>query len=409
MRKIISRTFIVSAITGAMSIAPVIGIQNHINAASPKSTASSSVNATTNAKTPAKAFIIIKQKGKPDRKCMVISSHLRPNGDTELHVRAIDNGEMMIVVSPKKGNQSKTANNSIANNNSSNNKQSIPLSTPKPGDLPPIGKVVNNSKNSTTPSSNGGATSSISSSATSSSSNLANTSNSNKSSTKSAGLFSRWSSSKSTKSTSNSTTVVSSYPAKTSPSNKIETPTLTANPSNSTPGQAVVSSQKTTINPVMPGNGNMMMFSNSNYSTTPAAMPSFPPLSPGNMNFVMPVHSITVVDEDHFVAENAAKEQLLTTLSKAIRPSVREESAEELARRKDGKSEYVRNALLKAIQEDPAPSVRATCLRSLASLGIRDSIFQTALVSAQGDKDSTVRDEAKGIAKSMVDSQLRYP
>src|SRR5262249_2558495 len=89
----------------------------------------------------------------------------------------------------------------------------------------------------------------------------------------------------------------------------------------------------------------------------------------------------------------------LATLKDALQPSERQTAAEALIEGATGRSPEVRTALLTAVQQDPAATVRAACLRCLAKQGIRDQVYRDALAAAQRDQDMRVREELRGLAK----------
>ena len=81
-------------------------------------------------------------------------------------------------------------------------------------------------------------------------------------------------------------------------------------------------------------------------------------------------------------------------LKAAIRPSEREIAAEHLIDSYQGNTPEIRALLLVSAQQDPAPTVRLTCLRCLSKQGIKDQALMTTLVAAQKDRDPRVREEA---------------
>jgi hypothetical protein len=90
--------------------------------------------------------------------------------------------------------------------------------------------------------------------------------------------------------------------------------------------------------------------------------------------------------------------QHLAELRGALQPSAREAAAEALAVGPQAADVTVRGALLTAVREDPAPTVRACCLRCLVKQGIRDDVLNAAVASAQADADSRVRAEIEELA-----------
>ena len=85
--------------------------------------------------------------------------------------------------------------------------------------------------------------------------------------------------------------------------------------------------------------------------------------------------------------------ELRNELHNALRPSHREHAAEELAELSGSESPEVRTLLINAVVEDPSPTVRATCLRCLHKIGVRDRVYTSLLVLAERDPDERVRGE----------------
>ena len=90
--------------------------------------------------------------------------------------------------------------------------------------------------------------------------------------------------------------------------------------------------------------------------------------------------------------------QHLAELRNALQPSAREAAAEALAVGPQAADATVRGALLTAVREDPAPTVRVCCVRCLVKQGIRDDVLSAAVASAQQDSDSRVRAEVEVLA-----------
>jgi hypothetical protein len=86
-------------------------------------------------------------------------------------------------------------------------------------------------------------------------------------------------------------------------------------------------------------------------------------------------------------------------LKGALRPSEREMAAEGLMESYQGKSPEIRTLLQLAAKEDPAATVRLTCLRCLYRQGINDEALIAALGTAKHDRDPRVREEAESLEK----------
>lgn len=126
-------------------------------------------------------------------------------------------------------------------------------------------------------------------------------------------------------------------------------------------------------------------------NTTPLAdikvpvVPAFEPIGP--------------LPKYHPPAEVNTEEQRIATLKAtikdALRPSEREDAIEKLAESARGRDADIRAFLLMTAKEDPAATVRLTAIRSLAKQGVKDQALMTVLVAAQEDGDSRVREEAE--------------
>lgn len=81
-------------------------------------------------------------------------------------------------------------------------------------------------------------------------------------------------------------------------------------------------------------------------------------------------------------------------------PSMREVSAEMLAREGKGRPEVV-EALLRSAKNDPAPSVRACCCRCLAEMQVNSPECTAVLKSLQTDKNQLVRTAAMAAAEAL--------
>jgi hypothetical protein len=85
--------------------------------------------------------------------------------------------------------------------------------------------------------------------------------------------------------------------------------------------------------------------------------------------------------------------RLIACLNDELLPSMREVSAEALARNAKDRPEVV-EAIVKAAHSDPAPSVRVCCCRCLVEMQIRTPECLTALKSLQDDREQMVRTAA---------------
>jgi len=93
--------------------------------------------------------------------------------------------------------------------------------------------------------------------------------------------------------------------------------------------------------------------------------------------------------------ERLKVQEYLDTLRHHLRPSYRMNAAEEITKGPFSRAANVHDALMLAAQEDPAPIVRATCIRCLSKLGVRDQRFMTLLKESEEDDNIEVQEEVK--------------
>lgn len=84
----------------------------------------------------------------------------------------------------------------------------------------------------------------------------------------------------------------------------------------------------------------------------------------------------------------------LFDLSRALRPSLRERAASALADGRYGSRPEVKAALARVALVDPAPSVKAHCIRLLSKLGYHESSYLDYLDSCAESADATVKQAA---------------
>lgn len=128
----------------------------------------------------------------------------------------------------------------------------------------------------------------------------------------------------------------------------------------------------------------------------PAARVPTPKLAmsePVSMGFVIPVNNSQGTPK----AKNFDREERIVTLAEKLknelRPSAREMAAESLAEGAGAESAAVRSPLLTAAANDPSANVRATCVRCLAKIGVRDNAFSAMIANGKLDPDVRVRIE----------------
>src|SRR5262249_37614364 len=83
---------------------------------------------------------------------------------------------------------------------------------------------------------------------------------------------------------------------------------------------------------------------------------------------------------------------LLQMLRESDYPSQREWAADQLAASRWQGNPQVGSSLLTSAKEDPAPMVRAGCVRALARMRIKTGPAGTVLQQLQADADPRVRD-----------------
>jgi hypothetical protein len=85
--------------------------------------------------------------------------------------------------------------------------------------------------------------------------------------------------------------------------------------------------------------------------------------------------------------------RLISSMSDDLLPSMREVSAETLARVAKDRPEVV-EAMIRSAQADPAPSVRVCCCRCLVAMQVRNAECITALKTMGEDREPVVRTAA---------------
>jgi hypothetical protein len=87
--------------------------------------------------------------------------------------------------------------------------------------------------------------------------------------------------------------------------------------------------------------------------------------------------------------------QMLTVLRDSLYPSQREWAADQLASGDWRSRPEVVEALATAARQDPAPMVRAGCVRALAQIQVNTVPVRTAVQALKDDPDPRVRQEAE--------------
>jgi HEAT repeats len=116
------------------------------------------------------------------------------------------------------------------------------------------------------------------------------------------------------------------------------------------------------------------------------------PPAPGEQNGVQQVSARSMASA---LPEGAGVQDLLMILSDCMYPSQREWAAERLSRFDWHGQPQVLEGVLHAAGQDPAPAVRAACIRSLVRMKAGNGFVIQALTQLCGDKDQRVRQEAE--------------
>lgn len=86
--------------------------------------------------------------------------------------------------------------------------------------------------------------------------------------------------------------------------------------------------------------------------------------------------------------------ELRESLTNALEPSVRVLAAEKLCLQGRIHQPEIQAALMQTAQDDPSALVRSECIRFMSRAGLRDQAFLTILIAAQNDTAVSVREEA---------------
>jgi hypothetical protein len=95
------------------------------------------------------------------------------------------------------------------------------------------------------------------------------------------------------------------------------------------------------------------------------------------------------------VPENAPLGELLAILANSLYPSQREWAVDRLSALDWRSQPQIVESLLLAVRDDPAPPVRAACIRALVKMKASTTyVVQTLLTVKKTEKDGQVRNEA---------------
>jgi hypothetical protein len=114
---------------------------------------------------------------------------------------------------------------------------------------------------------------------------------------------------------------------------------------------------------------------------------------PVSMGFVIPVSNASTTPKTKQYEREDRIVMLGERLRNELKPSARELAAEALAEGAGADSAAVRSQLLTAAANDPAATVRATCVRCLVKIGVRDQALAALILTAKQDPDARVRIE----------------
>lgn len=298
-------------------------------------------------------IIMVREPGRPDRKCLLTDQKKLPNGSTVYVLKALDNGEIMTISHDPKGETQRTDDQKSASAPSD-------LVPPTPGKpMMPTAQPAQTAKPE---------------------------------SEKKPGFMKRLFSKE----------PVDSKPkppvAAMPPSNPVLLPALPIAPER--PMAPVVATAQALDVKVPESNNPGVAKVDLRTSLTPVAVKSTePPLTIDPSS----VSQASVGPMPRSLDPQAMKVKgLMESLKNGELPSLRMIAAEDLLHNVPGHMEAIRGALLTAAEEDEAGCVRAACIRCLSKLGTRDESFRTLLESAQDDSDEDVREEAEYAIKKLA-------
>src|SRR5262249_55631420 len=104
---------------------------------------------------------------------------------------------------------------------------------------------------------------------------------------------------------------------------------------------------------------------------------------------------VTDMDDPYQFNANMTPAQLIFKLKESLDPSQREWAAERLSVQDARKNTEVVPAVVQAAREDPAPTVRAGCIRALVRLKANSEPVVEALRALKNDSDAHVQHEAE--------------
>jgi hypothetical protein len=116
---------------------------------------------------------------------------------------------------------------------------------------------------------------------------------------------------------------------------------------------------------------------------------------PAGANPLMTVPPSPVAHVQPAASQPTGVPQLLATLKESLRPSEREQAAEQLSELNWKLQPMVVEHLIKSAQDDPAASVRAACVHALAQMKANSMEVAAIVQKLKSDRDSSVRHEAE--------------
>ena len=124
-------------------------------------------------------------------------------------------------------------------------------------------------------------------------------------------------------------------------------------------------------------------------------------MAPGYMPMAMPMpmpmqqpYANAAMDRPGLSMGNASVAQTMQTLQSSLYPAQREVAANNLASYDWRTSPQIVTVLATAAREDPAATVRCSCIFALARMGARSDVVVQSLNQLKGDNDPRVRQEA---------------
>jgi len=153
------------------------------------------------------------------------------------------------------------------------------------------------------------------------------------------------------------------------------------------------------------------------YAAQPTTQAPVPPAAAAQGQFqtvgyqgpAIPPAPVAPAGPQAYGASSASPQPLLTMLHDSVYPSHREWAAEKLALIDWRTSPDVVQALLVGCREDPAATVRASCIRSIAKMGVNTVPAVNTLQALRSDPDPRVQQEVEQALNVLTPGQTFAP